>query len=153
MKDLHNSVEVRRTISPQSVANNTTIYGQVIDRNGYDALEFVIALGNLADSDATFSVKVQESDNENFASCSAVADANLLGLESAAAWTYASDDLTRRIGVANTKRYVRIVVTPSGNSAAALLAVVAVLAYPKVGPASYTPDTGLGTGSGSGTDA
>lgn len=45
MKDLHSNIDVRRAISPISVADNTAQVGQIIDRVGFEVLEFLIATG------------------------------------------------------------------------------------------------------------
>jgi len=129
MRDLHNAVAVRRAISPQSVADNTALVGQIIDRQGFDSLEFAIAAGSIADADATFTVLVEEGDQANLSDAAAVADADLLGTEAAASFQFDDDDAVRKIGYRGAKRYVRLTVTPANNAAAALIAAVAILGH------------------------
>ena len=75
MKDLHNSIDVKRCISPVSVSDNTAQVGQIIDRKGYDSVTFLIATGSIADADATFTVLLEEGDAANLSDAAAVADA------------------------------------------------------------------------------
>ena len=62
MRDMHNNIEVRRAISSVSVADNTAQVSQIVDRLGYESVEFAIALGSIADADATFAVLVEDGD-------------------------------------------------------------------------------------------
>ncbi|HEU4752058.1 MAG TPA: hypothetical protein VFU47_03040 [Armatimonadota bacterium] len=134
MRDLHNNIDVRRAISPVSVADNTAQVSQIIDRQGYEALEFAIATGSLGDADATFTVLVEDGDQANLSDAAAVADTDLLGTEAEAGFTFADDDKTRRIGYVGGKRYVRLTITPVNNAAAALISAVAILGCPAIRP-------------------
>lgn len=125
MLDLHNLLNASRAISPVSVADNTAQVSQIIDLAGYEALEFVLVLGSLADADATFTVLVEECTTSG-GTYTAVADADLLGTEAAASFTFAADDTVKKIGYVGHKQYVRLTVTPAANASAAVLAVVAL---------------------------
>lgn len=115
MQDLHNKIDVKRGLSPAAaVTDNTAYVSQVADLKGFDGAEFIILTGSLADADATFTVLVEDSaDNSTFA---AVADAYLLGTEALASFTFAADDKVFKIGYVGSKRYVRVTITPAGNS-------------------------------------
>ncbi len=139
MRDLHNSVHPLRAISPVSVADNTAQVSQIIDRQGFKSLEFVIATGSLADADATFTVLVEDGDAANLSDAAAVADANLLGLETTASFQFDDDNETRKIGYIGNKRYVRLTITPANNASAALLSAVAILGHPANGPTINPP--------------
>ncbi len=139
MQDLHNNIDVKRVISPVSVADNTAQVGQIIDRQGFNALEYVIAAGSLADADATFTVLLEEGDVANLSDAAAVADADLLGTEALASFTFASDDKVFKLGYKGNKRYTRLTITPAANASAALLAAVAVLGSPAIAPTANPP--------------
>lgn len=139
MRDIHNSLHLLRAISPVSVSDNTAQVSQIIDRQGYHALEFVIATGSIADADATFTVLVEDGDAANLSDAAAVADANLLGLETQAAFQFDDDNETRKIGYIGNKRYVRLTITPVNNASAALLSAVAILGAPHVAPTANPP--------------
>lgn len=134
MRDLHNNIHVARALSPVSVADNTAQVSQIIDRQGYESLEFVIATGSLADADATFVVLVEDGEASNLSDAAAVSDTNLLGTEVQAGFQFDDDNEVRKIGYLGDKRYVRVTITPANNASASLLSVVAVLGHP-----SYTP--------------
>lgn len=134
MRDLHNNILQKRAISPVVATDNTALVSQIIDRQGYDSLEFIIATGTLADADATFTVLVEDGDNSALSDKAAVADGFLLGTEVLASFTYANDDATFRIGYIGPKRYVRLTITPANNTGNAALSAVAILGNPKLAP-------------------
>lgn len=139
MRDLHNKINVKRAISPVSVADNTAQVGQWIDRAGYEGLEFVIATGSIADADATFTVLVEDADASNQSDAAAVTDANLIGTELLAGFQFDDDNEARKIGYQGLKRYVRLTITPASNASAAVLCAVALLFWPLSGPPANPP--------------
>lgn len=63
MQDLHNNIHLKRGISPAAaVVDNTPFVSQIADLAGYDAAEFAILTGALADADATFTTLVEHGD-------------------------------------------------------------------------------------------
>lgn len=130
MRDLMNNVNIKRVLSPVSVADTTAQVGQIIDRQGYDSLTYVIATGSIADADATFTVLLEEGDVSNLSDAAAVADADLIGTEVLAAFQFDDDNECRKLGYRGAKRYTRLTITPVANASAALLAAVAVLGHP-----------------------
>lgn len=116
-RDLHNNISVRRAISPAAaVTDDTPLVSTIIDTSGYEAVEFVAAIGALADANATFAVLVEHGDAANLSDAEAVPDVNLIGLESGAGFQFDDDNETRKIGYVGIKRYVRVTVTPTGNT-------------------------------------
>lgn len=140
MKDLHNNVTFTKAISPQAFSGDTPLVSSVIDRHGFDQVEFAILIGSVGDANATFAVLLEDADEVGFnVTNAAVADTFLLGTEALAGFTYASDDTTKKLGYIGAKRYLRLTITPSGNSetpSAAYAAAVAVLAAPHISPVS-----------------
>lgn len=139
MRDLHNNIDVKRAISPVSVADTTAQVSEIIDRDGFESLEFVIAIGSVADADATFTVLVEDGDQSDLSDNAAVADANLLGTEALAGFQFDDDNACRKIGYVGNKRYVRLTITPVANASAALLSAVAVLGHPASVPTANPP--------------
>lgn len=139
MRDLHNNINVKRVISPVSVSDNTAQVGQIIDHQGFDALEYVIATGSLADADATFTVLLEDGDAANLSDAAAVADAFLLGTEALASFNYGDDDKVFKLGYKGNKRYTRLTITPANNASAAVISAVAVLGEPSVAPTANPP--------------
>lgn len=133
-RDLHNRIELRRAISPVSVADNTAQVSQIIDTQGFDSLEFGILTGSIADADVTFVVLVEHGDNSALSDAAAVADDMLLGTEVLAAFQFDDDNETRKIGYRGDKRYVRLTITPVANASAAVIAAVAILSNAHLQP-------------------
>lgn len=137
MRDLANHITVRRAISPAAaITDNTAFVSQIIDRAGYESLMFAIATGSLADADATFTTLVEHGDASNLSDAAAVPDSHLTGTEAAASFTFAHDDATRKIGYVGGKRYVRLTITPAGNSGNAFVAALAILSHARFAPAA-----------------
>jgi hypothetical protein len=139
MKDMHNSITVKRVISPVSVADTTAQVGQIIDRKGFQSVEYLIATGSIADADATFTVLLEEGDQANLSDAAAVADADLLGTEVQAAFQFDDDNECRKLGYIGSKRFTRLTITPVANASAALLSAVAVLGHAEIQPTVNPP--------------
>lgn len=135
MRDLASNIAIRPVIAPAVVADSTAAVGGVIDRRGFDSLTYVIATGALADADATFAVLLEESDASG-SGFTAVADADMIGTEALASFTYADDGAVRKLGYIGHKRYTRLTITPTGNSGSAPLSAVAVLGHASSRPTS-----------------
>lgn len=137
--DLFNNINLKRGISPYDHGTgDTAVVSQIIDMQQVSALVFAIATGSLADTDATFTVLVEESDDAAMASPTAVDDADLLGTEALAAPLFSDDNKCFKIGYKGSKRYVTCTITPANNTGAALLCVIAIT-VPKILPASNPP--------------
>ena len=134
MRDIHNRMKVSRAISPTRVADNTAQVSQIISRQGYDSLEFVIAYGTLADADATFTVLIEDGDDSGLSDAAAVADSGLLGTEAGASFQFDDDNGVAKIGYKGTKDYVRLTITPALNSGNADLSAVAVQMHAEIEP-------------------
>ena len=132
--DLHNGVLLKRAISPLSVSDNTAFVSQIIDTLGFQSLEFLIAIGVLADVDATAVVLVEDGDDSGLSDAAAVVDAELLGTEAEAAFDFADDNQVRRIGYIGNKRFVRLTVTPAANAGAFIISALAILGRPGLSP-------------------
>lgn len=117
---------------PYYYSADTAWQTAIIDTAGYDTLTFIIGIGELADSNATFTTLVQESDKSDFSSANDVADADLVSMtrgtaaETAASFQFDDDGEYRAIGYIGNKRYVRLYITPSGNTGTANVAVIAL---------------------------
>ena len=132
MRDAFNNIHPIPCIAPIVIGDNTASVGATIDRQGFDSLTYIIAMGILADIDATFVILLEESDDSGMSGAAAVADSNLLGTESLAAFTFTHDGETRKLGYLGDKRFTRLTLTPSNNSGSAPVSVIAVLAWPSL---------------------
>jgi len=139
MKDLLNLVHPIPAIAPVSVADNTAQVSVIIDRQGFESLTYLIALGAIADADATFAVKLEHGSQANLSDATEVAAKDLLGTTALAAFNYADDNKTRKIGYRGDLRYTRLTITPSGNASAALVSAIALLGHPQKLPTANPP--------------
>lgn len=124
MRDLHNNVKVSRAISPTRVADNTALVGEIIDKQGFDSLEYLIAYGTLADAAATFVTLLEHGDDSGLSDAAAVPDADLLGSETTV--DQDADDTVQKLGYVGDKRFTRLTITPADNATAADISAVAV---------------------------
>jgi hypothetical protein len=133
-KDLHDNITLRTAIAPVSISTNVATLSSIIDRQGYEALEFLILSGLITSGTAGFAVSVAHGESPTLADGAAVDPTLLLGTTAGASFTFANPSSQFRIGYIGGKRYVQLTITTTNNAAAALLAVVAVLGSPAKAP-------------------
>lgn len=122
MRDALTAKQIKRVISPMLQSDaNTAIAGQVIDHQGFDAATYIIATGTLEDTDATFAVKLEESDASDMSGSNEVADADMVSQtrgtapETAAGFAFGDDNEVRSLGYIGSKRYTKLTITPASN--------------------------------------
>ncbi|MGE0845831.1 MAG: hypothetical protein AB7L41_06145 [Flavobacteriaceae bacterium] len=134
MKDMHNSIKVLRAVGPAAVgttgASNGTLSG-VIDRQGYESVEFVMSRGVSAAATDTITPVLLEADATN-GSFTSVADADLLGTE-ADAVMLGNAATQSKLGYRGNKRYLKLRMYGVGT-ATAVVAGTAILGEPHLGP-------------------
>ena len=131
MRDSISNVHPVLALAPLATAitDNTAQVSAIIDTLGYQRLAFLIVLGTLADADATFAVTMDHGDAANLSN----------GTLALAGFTFAADLKCRKVGYLGSKRYVRLTITPSTNTGAAPMAVIALLSTPSVAPTANPP--------------
>lgn len=141
MRDMLNHIHPLVALAPAAAAitDNTAQVSAIINRSGFDSLTFLIITGTLADADATFAVTMDHGDASNLSDAAAVASTDLVGTLALAGFTFADDGETRKIGYVGLKSYVRLTITPSTNTGAAPMAVIALLGNPSRGPTLNAP--------------
>lgn len=121
--DMRNPAEYAMALSA-TLSGTTPAKGGLIDMQGWEALTFTVSTGTVTDAGTAsgFAFEVQESDDTADANFTAVADADLIGLESDLTVTSDDDDnvLVGSIGYRGEKRYVRIVATGTTGTDAAV---------------------------------
>jgi hypothetical protein len=114
--DQHSNLKFVRALAPvAAVTDNTPFVSEILDTANFAANELLIQLGALTDVNATFAVLIEDGDAAALGDAAAVVDAELLGTEVLAGFTYANDNETRKIGYIGHKRYLRATITPTGN--------------------------------------
>ena len=139
MRDISDNLDLKRAISPQAArTDNTAIVSTVADLLGYDGVMLAIDLGANTDTDATFTVLIEDSDNNS--SYAAVDDAYLNGTEALAGFTAASDDnKVKKIGYTGIKRYLRATITPAANDSGNIFLAAEWVLRPLRVPAANPP--------------
>lgn len=119
LRDLHNDLKWSMAEPPVAAQTNsdTAIVSTILDTSQFFVNEYLYLCGTQTDAGFTTTILVEEGDDSGLSDAAAVADANLLGTESGAAFTQASDNKAGKIGYRGSKRYIRVTVTPSGNAA------------------------------------
>lgn len=134
-RSLHSELKFSRGMSPVAATTDNTAYtSQILDMKGYDSSEFVWLAGSIADADVTFTVLVEHGDNSALSDAAAVPDDQLTNTEASAAPTFGSDNAVGSIGYLGDKRYVRVTITPAGNTGNIFLAGVWVQGTPSLAP-------------------
>ena len=131
-KDLHNNIKRLLVITPQAVGTTGAANGKlsgIIDRQGYDSIEFIYSSGASASVADTINPVVLEADATN-GSFTSVADADLLGTESAITLTAAG---IKNVGYRGSKRYLKLRLYGLGT-ATAIVQAVADLGHPRLAP-------------------
>lgn len=127
-RDLMNSIHPVVAIAPVVVTDGTAQVSAAIDVRGFRSVTFVIALGTLADADATWAVTVKEGSTSTQGAHTAVADKDLIGTEALAGFQFDDDGETRKIGYKGSADYVSIEIDDvTANTGNAPMCVIAIL--------------------------
>ena len=134
-RSLHRNIKAVRAIDPQSLG--ATAAGgktsKIIDRNGYEGLELLVALGAIAATDATVTAVVRDGDASGalaVATGSSVLGTLAMAGETSPRVSGVSEYVTRRIGYIGPHRYVQLDLVPT-VSGAIQAAAIAVLGEPR----------------------
>jgi hypothetical protein len=143
-KDLVNKIQTVALIPPAAaiVNANTAVVSNIIDTAGFESASLVLITGGETDADATFAVTLEHGDAANLSDTSVPSGTDLIGTAALASFTFANDNITRKIGYIGSKRYLRLTVTPSANDAGSFfIAGVAILGHPRNAPTANPPTT------------
>lgn len=127
-----------------TLSGTTKASGDWMDMQGFESLTFIVSTGTVTDAGTAsgFAFQVEEGDDTTDAGASAVADGDLIGVESDLTVTADTDDnkLIGSIGYRGDKRYVRMTATGTTGTNA-VVAVLAVKGHAGV-QTSASIDTG-----------
>lgn len=141
MRDEFSCINPKRGISPAVVTNaDTAFVSQILDTQGLKSATFVLLTGALTDADVTFTVLAEEGDNSALSDNTAIADANLLGTEVLATPLFSDGNKCFKLGFIDTKRYIRVTVTPSGNNAGSVNLAGVWITESLIEPAANPPN-------------
>lgn len=134
MKDMHSNIKVLTAIKPQAVGTTGAANGKlspIIDRQGFESLEFVLNAGGSASAADTITPVVYEAaaTGDSFTS---VANGDLLGGEGALTLATSAGQ-AKSVGYRGAKRYLKLRLYGTGT-ATAIVGAVAILGHPHDGP-------------------
>src|SRR5436190_20025063 len=121
MRDLHNGIKRLIVITPQAIGTTGATNGKlsaIIDRAGYDAVEFVYSSGTSASVADTITPVVLEAAATGDSFTSAAAD-DLVGTEAAITLTAAA---AKSVGYRGNKRYLKLRLYGTGTATAIVAA-------------------------------
>lgn len=132
MRDMHSNVKVVHAITPQAVGTTGAANGKlsgILDRKGYESVEFVYQSGASASVADTITPVILEADatGDSFTS---VAAADLAGTEAAITLSAAA---SKQVGYIGLKRYLKIRLYGLGT-ATAIVAAAMLLGKPSRAP-------------------
>ena len=122
LRDISNNLYCECAFPPKAaVTDNTAFVSTIFDTANFGSVMLSGTHGTNADANATYTVLVEDGDNSALTDNAAVADAFLIGVE-AMGLDFADDDKAFKIGYIGPKRYVRVTITPAGNTGNAFIA-------------------------------
>jgi hypothetical protein len=131
MKDLFNAIKLIKSYAPKDeAADATDQVGAVIDLKGFRGFVYGIMTGLIADAGAVFSVKIEHADELAFNVTNVAVPVADLQMDTDAgavldatpesgfqcAFDQANDGAIAKIGYIGDKRYLRMTISPVGNS-------------------------------------
>ena len=135
--DLHNNVKQALAIIPAAIGANATKTGNIIDRQGYGGVEFVISYGSVTTTGTVVTAVLKEGDVTG--TLTSVADSDLLGTETLASLLAATPrtagttkEVAKRLGYKGTKRYVQLSLVQTGTTSVGCVSASAILFNPAV---------------------
>jgi hypothetical protein len=128
--DLHNNISVAIALEAQTIDSDTTTEGEIIDRQGFESLEFVLATGEVTDGDFTPVLMHGEEDDLSDETEVSAEDLEMLGtleaLDESGAIT--------KVGYRGIKRYVRLDVESANTDDGGVVGATAVLSGARNNP-------------------
>lgn len=137
-RDLHNNIDVVRTIAPVALTTIAGVAGKVVDTAGYEGVELIFNYGSITATNATLTPLVKHGDVTG--TMTSVANADLLGTEAGAGiaagtprTSNSNKNVSKRIGYVGGKRYVSGSLS-STVTAATIVSADVILSHPRHAP-------------------
>ncbi len=140
-RDLLNNIDLKVAIAPQAAyTDDTPVVSEILDLQGYNSVIIAIITGDLADADATFSVLIEHGNDATLTDAAPVPDIQLNGTEALAGFDFSNDNSMRKLGYIGGLRYLRVTITPSGNTGDAYFAAMWALSMLDNAPSPNPPE-------------
>lgn len=134
MYDLHSDIETNIALANQNITTNTTTVGAIIDTQGFEGFEYVISTGTITDGVYAFLIETgNDSGLSDAVDITAVDPLKVIG--SVADIVLTDDDITRRLGVVEHDRYIRLSLVSTGTTTGGTnFSAVGINAFAKSAP-------------------
>ena len=143
MRDLSSNIDCLVAFAPKAAVQGAPQTSQTVDRQGYNSLVLALLTGVLTDTNAVWSVKIQDSPDKS--TWTDVVDGELIGTEALAGFKFSDDTRARKIGYIGLMRYVRATIDDTTtNTGNLFLAGVWILGNPEVSPTNNPPTIAAG---------
>lgn len=138
-RELHHNIRVSAGLAPVLLNSDTTTAGEVVDRQGFESVEFVLQAGVLTDGSYTLALAEADSIDESgdLVSENVVAAADLLGdLPVVQNDGDGVDDsgLAKKVGYRGGKRYLRADVVSADTDDGGLIGLLVIQGNPRNAP-------------------
>lgn len=126
--DLYNNLALVHALAPQTINTSTTTESDAIDLAGYEGALICFHAGAIAGSSSANVLLplITECDTSG-GSYTAVADADLIGTEAAAAHNGGTDSTVTKIGYVGAKRYIKVALVSTATTTAGALVAATVI--------------------------
>ena len=138
MRDLHDNIKEVRVLSPIALTTTLGAGAKVIDRAGYEGVEFIVEIGTRTTTGGSITFVCKEGDVTG--TLTSAADASLIGLEAniaipaaAALVSGTHKNAVKRIGYIGAKRYCTLIPVPAGMTSC-IGGITAILGRPRTAP-------------------
>lgn len=134
MYDLHSNIQSNIALANQDITTDTTTAGEIIDTQGFEGFEFIVTTGTITDGAYAFKIETgNDSGLSDAVDITAVTPAKVIGDTTAIA--LAEDDVTKRLGVVEHDRYIRLsLVSTATTTGGTNFSAVGINAFPKHAP-------------------
>lgn len=139
MYHLQENIKAMLALAAVAAGATGTSAGKIIDRKGYNGVEFLVGYGAISTTGSAVAIIIKEGDVTG--TLTSVADGDLIGTEALAGvaagtpkTSGVSQNVVKRIGYKGLKRYVQLSFTNSGTTSAGLVWADAVLHNPEGAP-------------------
>jgi hypothetical protein len=137
-KDLHYTITPVQALNIGVIGSSTTTYGNIIDMQEYEAIEFTVQAGSI--TDGTYVSLLQDGNDSGLSDVATVDTAFVLG---AISFDNSMDNTVQSIGYVGKKRYVRLALVSSGVTTGGTFGITALKGF-----ARHNPTSGSNTATG-----
>lgn len=138
MNDLHSNIRTKVTVVAAAIGANATKTGLVVDRQGYNGVEFIMSYGSVTTTGTICTIVAKEGDVTG--TMTSIADSSLRGTEALASLLAATPrtagttkEVSKRLGYSGNKRYVSVDVVQTGVTSVGVVGVNVLLTHPNLG--------------------